>query len=464
HGLETDAASLGCDPSPSLAHAPPPLAMADCAVSTDMLGDAGTPPSPTPMRIAALMCCAAVKGPPAAAAGGRSWHVAEEMAEARETGMRQRPFPCRYCMAAPMSSSISLATCCSVTVRPSLPSAAPAAAPPRPSEDMSATSGATAAAPPSRLMLSTCACVGVDVSLDLELQELDVVDDLVQHRRLVRLQPLVGVGHQFLKGLHPLGDPLPAKSLRDAVWVGGLASPRAHPLPRRRRRAADSSSPGLLLWLRPAAGSTSYSAKGLARHMGAVCGCGWKCCCCWSDPAKPPKTPASRIISTAELAAAFSRACTSPPDPPLPRVSGSSRPPSPPPPPMDGERPMPWRSMLLWWPCLRSASCCSTICFAEAAAPPGPPLIWCCRSRDASITESSYGPPNSCCCCCIPSPCPPSSGLVPAARSCQAEGGRLPNIWSRKSSCTPPPAPLPAPAWPLRRSSREIWPAAAMAC
>uniref|UniRef100_A0A453KXB8 Uncharacterized protein n=1 Tax=Aegilops tauschii subsp. strangulata TaxID=200361 RepID=A0A453KXB8_AEGTS len=106
--------------------------MADCAVSTDMLGDAGTPPSPTPMRIAALMCCAAVKGPPAAAAGGRSWHVAEEMAEARETGMRQRPFPCRYCMAAPMSSSISLATCCSVTVRPSLPSAAPAAAPPRP--------------------------------------------------------------------------------------------------------------------------------------------------------------------------------------------------------------------------------------------------------------------------------------------------------------------------------------------
>lgn len=38
------------------------------------------------------------------------------MALAREMGMRQRPFPCRYCMADPMSSSISFATWCSVTV------------------------------------------------------------------------------------------------------------------------------------------------------------------------------------------------------------------------------------------------------------------------------------------------------------------------------------------------------------
>ena len=37
------------------------------------------------------------------------------MAVAREIGMRQRPFPCRYCIAEPMSCSISLATWCSVT-------------------------------------------------------------------------------------------------------------------------------------------------------------------------------------------------------------------------------------------------------------------------------------------------------------------------------------------------------------
>lgn len=43
-----------------------------------------------------------------------------EMAVAREIGMRQRPFPCKYCMADPMSSSISLATWCSVTVMVSL--------------------------------------------------------------------------------------------------------------------------------------------------------------------------------------------------------------------------------------------------------------------------------------------------------------------------------------------------------
>ena len=46
--------------------------------------------------------------------------MAVEIAVAREIGMRQRPFPCKYCMAEPMSSSISLATWCSVTVRLSL--------------------------------------------------------------------------------------------------------------------------------------------------------------------------------------------------------------------------------------------------------------------------------------------------------------------------------------------------------
>lgn len=42
------------------------------------------------------------------------------MAVASEMGMRQSPLPCKYCMAEPMSSSISLATWCSVTVRLSL--------------------------------------------------------------------------------------------------------------------------------------------------------------------------------------------------------------------------------------------------------------------------------------------------------------------------------------------------------
>ncbi|RWW11397.1 hypothetical protein BHE74_00026672 [Ensete ventricosum] len=65
--------------------------------------------------------------------GTRPWPrwpaVAEEMADAREMGMRQRPFPCRYCIADPMSSSIIFATWCSVTVRLSLLPAAPPFAP-----------------------------------------------------------------------------------------------------------------------------------------------------------------------------------------------------------------------------------------------------------------------------------------------------------------------------------------------
>ena len=164
-------------------------------------------------------------------------------------------------------------------------------------------------------------------------------------------------------------------------------------------------------------------------------------------------------MSTVELAAALSSACTSPADPPLPRESGRSMPPSPRPAPPPVERPMPWSSM--WWPCLRSASCCSTICFVAASADSAPPpLIWCCRSRDASSADSSYKPPPNCCCCwwCIPSASTlPSGAFAPAAdaSSGQADGCRPPSIWSRKSSCTPPAA---------RRSSREIWPAAAMAC
>lgn len=42
--------------------------------------------------------------------------MAVEMAVAKEMGMRHRPLPWRYCMADPMSSSMSLATWFSVTV------------------------------------------------------------------------------------------------------------------------------------------------------------------------------------------------------------------------------------------------------------------------------------------------------------------------------------------------------------
>lgn len=81
---------------------PPPVPMADCAVKTDMLGEDGT---------------SAVWVGPSDGLWTLGW---DEMAVASEMGMRQRPFPCRYCMAEPMSSSIILATWCSVTVRPSL--------------------------------------------------------------------------------------------------------------------------------------------------------------------------------------------------------------------------------------------------------------------------------------------------------------------------------------------------------
>lgn len=81
---------------------PPPLPMADCAVKTDMLGEDGT---------------SAVWVGPREGLWALGW---DEMAVASEMGMRQRPFPCRYCMAEPMSSSIILATWCSVTARLSL--------------------------------------------------------------------------------------------------------------------------------------------------------------------------------------------------------------------------------------------------------------------------------------------------------------------------------------------------------
>ena len=74
----------------------PLLRVEECRVSADIPGEEG--PSP-------LM------------KGFLAWHVALEMAVAREIGIRQRPFPCRYCMADPMSSSISFATCCSVVAR-----------------------------------------------------------------------------------------------------------------------------------------------------------------------------------------------------------------------------------------------------------------------------------------------------------------------------------------------------------
>lgn len=101
HDLETEAASLTDDPSGAL----PLAAAADCAVRTDMLGDVG--PSPLD-AVRGLLWPDGVRP---------EWQVAVEMAVAREIGMRQRPLPWRYCMADPMSSSMSFATWCSVTVR-----------------------------------------------------------------------------------------------------------------------------------------------------------------------------------------------------------------------------------------------------------------------------------------------------------------------------------------------------------
>lgn len=105
HGLETEAASLPDPPSRPLPRA------ADWTVRTDTLGEAGGPSPP---------------GPRAAGLWGRAGallgrlDVAEDIVVASDMGMRQRPLPCRYCMADPMSSSMSLATWFSATIRPSL--------------------------------------------------------------------------------------------------------------------------------------------------------------------------------------------------------------------------------------------------------------------------------------------------------------------------------------------------------
>lgn len=84
--------------------------VADCTVKTDTLGDEG-PPSPPQLDARSWLAVVAVE-----VRWLLVWHVEVEMAVAREMGMRQRPLPCRYCMAEPMSSSISFATWCSVTV------------------------------------------------------------------------------------------------------------------------------------------------------------------------------------------------------------------------------------------------------------------------------------------------------------------------------------------------------------
>lgn len=91
-----------------------PAPTADCTVKTDRLGDDGASPPPLALGLERI--------PDGLT---RGWHVAVEMAEAREIGIRQSPFPCRYCIAEPMSSSISFATWCSVAVRLSFADAAP---------------------------------------------------------------------------------------------------------------------------------------------------------------------------------------------------------------------------------------------------------------------------------------------------------------------------------------------------
>lgn len=79
---------------------------------TDIPGEDG--PSPLDAGIALILLLGAL------IKGFLLWHVAVEIAVAREIGMRQRPLPCKYCMADPMSSSMSFATWCSVIVRDSL--------------------------------------------------------------------------------------------------------------------------------------------------------------------------------------------------------------------------------------------------------------------------------------------------------------------------------------------------------
>lgn len=105
HGLETEVASLTEGSGVAL-----PIVAADWTVKTDMLGEEGPPPASAPLV-----------APPRSKVLAMVFLVVEvEMAVAKEMGMRQRPFPCKYCMAVPISSSISFATCCSVIVMLSL--------------------------------------------------------------------------------------------------------------------------------------------------------------------------------------------------------------------------------------------------------------------------------------------------------------------------------------------------------
>lgn len=93
-----------------LIQVPPLPIVADWTVEADKVGEDGPPPvSPTPL----------MAEPPASSSGllgFMEWHVEVEIAVAKEIGIRHKPFPWRYCMADPISSSISLATWCSVIV------------------------------------------------------------------------------------------------------------------------------------------------------------------------------------------------------------------------------------------------------------------------------------------------------------------------------------------------------------
>lgn len=107
--METEAASL-TEPSATpllLLH----MVAVDWTVKTDMLGEEG--PSPPLDCIKWLLLLPLIRG-------FLEWHVAVDMAVASDIGIRHRPFPCKYCIAEPMSSSISFATWCSVTVKLSL--------------------------------------------------------------------------------------------------------------------------------------------------------------------------------------------------------------------------------------------------------------------------------------------------------------------------------------------------------
>lgn len=79
--------------TPSVCNPP----FADCTVNADRLGDEGLLPSATPSSEWLFLA-------------EEGLQVAVEIAVASEIGIRQRPFPCKYCMADPISFSISFTT------------------------------------------------------------------------------------------------------------------------------------------------------------------------------------------------------------------------------------------------------------------------------------------------------------------------------------------------------------------